>query len=124
MHLDSRVFDSAFGGKTRHILRYFHIQIWGEDETHIALLPYSDLGGRRDTYCATSIFSFWGEDETHIALLPYSAETDFCALLPSVITSVLISAFPRFVLSVMHSYIINRNDFLHTDGGPFLRPTA
>ena len=60
------------------------------------------------------------EDDILTSQFPCSAQTDFCALLPSVITFVFVLAFPTLVEFFMHSYIMSRNDFLQAVGGLFL----
>ena len=69
----------------------------------------SEFGGGRGDDILTSQFL-------------YSVPTDFSVLLPSVITSVFVSAFPTIMLSFMHSNVMSRNNFLQTDSGLFLRP--
>jgi hypothetical protein len=54
----------------------------------------------------------------------YTVQSAVCSLLFYVITMDTISSFSPIVLSFMHSYIMNQNNFLQADGGLLLEPAV
>ena len=70
-------------------------------------------------------FRMWGEGgDIQNIHFPYSAQNALYVLSLYVITNASISAFSTIVLSIIHSHVMSKNEFLHADGGLFLHPAA
>ena len=65
-----------------------------------------------------------GEQPTFKPNTLYKVQSALCATLHSVITNVSTLAIFPTVLSFLHSYVINRNEFRYADSGLFRHPAT
>ena len=93
---------------------------------YLTVFVYGVLLSALPSECGQSKYRYstGGTVNTPTGHLPHTAHSAAPAPIQYVITNVSISSLSPTVLTFIQTYVMNRHELLHADGGLFLHPAA